>query len=168
MGQGFYLSAYSSLKHKSANMDVLIVLGTTSAWLYGVIRMFLGYSDEQQDDMMSYSMKMHEHVHNFETGAVLITIVIGGKYMESISKMQTLSQLSTLASLKVTSANLLEEKDQKKVNLASKHKEIPVELLEVKDFVLVQPGGAIPTDGTVIFGRGNCNESMLTGEAHPV
>ena len=117
---------------------------------------------------MLYRMAVHGHVHNFETASVLITIVIGGKYMESYSKMKTLSKLSELASLKVTNANLLEEKDQKKVNLGCKHSEIPVELLELKDFVLVSPGGAIPTDGIVIYGRGSCNEAMLTGEALPV
>ena len=56
-------------------------------------------------------MAVHGHVHNFETASILITIVIGGKYMESYSKMKTLSKLSELASLKVTNANLLEEKD---------------------------------------------------------
>jgi len=62
----------------------------------------------------------------------------------------------------------LDEKDQRKLNLGCKFKEIPVELLELKDYVIVQPGGAIPTDGMVVFGRGCCNESMLTGEAKPI
>ena len=87
MGRGFYTSAYSSLRHKSANMDVLIVIGTTSAWCYGIIRIFFGYSVDQQKDINAYSMAIHGHVHNFETASVLIMIVIGGKYMESFSKM---------------------------------------------------------------------------------
>ena len=117
---------------------------------------------------MGYSMMVHNHVHNWETSAVLIFIVIVGKFIESFSKVKTVDKLSHLASLKVTKANLIAEKDVKKVNLSSKFSEIPVELLEIGDFVLVQPGGAIPTDGVVAFGRGCCNESMLTGEARPV
>jgi len=54
------------------------------------------------------------------------------------------------------------------MNLACKFQEIPVELLEIGDYVIVQPGGAIPTDGMVVFGRGCCNESMLTGESKPI
>jgi P-type E1-E2 ATPase len=65
----------------------------------------------------------------------------------------------------VTKANLIKEKDQSKLSLNSKFEEVAVELLEIKDFVMVQPGGAIPTDGLVVFGRGCCNESMLTGES---
>ena len=167
MGIHFYKSAYKSLKHKSANMDVLIVVSTTSAWIYGVVLVFYGYSEEEQNSK-SYSMMIHNHVHNWETSAVLIFIVIVGKFIESFSKVKTVDKLSHLASLKVTKANLVEEKDVKKVNLSSKFKEIPVELLEISDLVMVQPGGAIPTDGVVVYGRGCCNESMLTGESRPV
>ena len=79
--------------------------------------------------------------------------------------MKTIDKLSQLASLKVTRANLIKEKDQSKLSLNSGFEEVAVELLEIKDFVMVQPGGAIPTDGLVVFGRGCCNESMLTGES---
>ena len=137
MGQGFYTSAYKSLKHKSANMDVLIVIGTSSAWLYGVIRIIMGYPLITQSNPTQYAMEVHGHVHNFETASILITIVIGGKLIESYSKMKTVDQLSTLASLKVSKANLLDEKDVKLINLNSKHNEIPVELLELKDLVIV-------------------------------
>lgn len=89
MGKGFYFSAYKSLKHKSANMDVLIVIGTTSAWLYGVIRMIIGYTVNESTNMKRYKMEVHGHVHNFETASILITIVIGGKLIESYSKMKT-------------------------------------------------------------------------------
>jgi Cu+-exporting ATPase len=163
----FYTSAYKSVKHKSANMDVLIVVSTSSAWLYGVVLIFVGYTlDEQRSS--KFKMMIHSHVHNWETSSILILIVLLGKYIESYSKMKTVDKLSDLASLKVTKANLLSEKDVKKLSLGCKFSEIPVELLEIKDFVLVQPGGAVPTDGVVVFGRGMCNESMLTGEAAPI
>ena len=117
---------------------------------------------------MKYHMNIHNHVHNFETSAVLILIVLLGKYIESYSKMKTVGKLSELASLKVTKANLIEEKHQTKLGLESKYREVAVELLEKKDHVLVQPGGAVPTDGVVVFGNGCCNEAMLTGESMPV
>lgn len=166
MGRDFYTSAFKSLKHKSANMDVLIVIGTTAAWLYGLILILIGYSEETRMSE-KYKMHIHSHVHNFETSAVLILIVLLGKYIESFSKMKTVDKLSDLASLKVTKANLINS-DEKELSLGSKFKEIPVELLEKKDLVIVQPGGAVPTDGQVVYGRGCCNEAMLTGESQPV
>lgn len=107
-------------------------------------------------------------VHNWDTSSVLIFIVLLGKYIESFSKMKTVEKLSHLASLKVTRANLVKETDLKKISLGSKFEEMAVELLEIGDFVIVMPGGAIPTDGTIVFGRGNCDEAMLTGESRPV
>mmetsp|Transcript_1220 Transcript_1220/g.2227 ORF Transcript_1220/g.2227 Transcript_1220/m.2227 type:complete len:674 (+) Transcript_1220:1064-3085(+) len=147
-------------------MDVLIVIGTTSAWLYGTILLIFGYG--KYDDMDTFHTQVHSHAHNFETASVIITIVQVGKLIESYSKMKTVEKLSELASLKVTQANLVEERDLDKLNLNCKVKVIQVELLEKNDFVLVQPGGQVPTDGVVIFGRGCCNESMLTGESLPV
>lgn len=116
-------------------------------------------------DMEAYHMLIHSHVHNWETSSVLIMIIILGKFIEAYSKMKTVGKLSDLASLKVSKALLVKEKNRANINLGCKFEEIPVELLELKDYVLVQPGGAIPTDGIVVFGRGCCNESMLTGEA---
>jgi Cu+-exporting ATPase len=118
-------------------MDVLIVIGTTAAWLYGVILILIGYSPDIIEDHGMYHMSIHSHVHNFETSSVLILIVLIGKFIESYSKMKTVGKLSELASLKVTKANLVEEKDHTKLSLTSKSKEIPVELLEKKDHVLV-------------------------------
>ena len=147
-------------------MDVLIVIGTTAAWLYGVILILIGYSEEIQSSDHKYKMQVHSHVHNFETSSVLILIVLLGKYIESYSKMKTVDKLSDLASLKVTKANLIT--NTKELNLNSNFKEVAVELLQKKDFVMVQPGGAVPTDGQVVYGRGCCNEAMLTGESQPV
>jgi Cu+-exporting ATPase len=136
MGNHFYKSAYKSLKHKSANMDVLIVVSTTSAWFYGVVLIFVGYSENEQNSR-GYSMLIHNHVHNWETSAILIFIVIIGKYIESYSKMKTVDQLSDLASLKVSKANLVKENDKNKLNLDCQFTEVAVELLEIKDLVIV-------------------------------
>lgn len=168
MGKHFYQSAYKSIKHKSANMDVLIVISTTAAWMYGFVLSLIGYSNIEQEDMMHYTMMIHAHVHNWETSSILILIIVLGKYIEAYSKMKTVGQLSDLASLKVTKAFLVSESEKKNLSLTAKTSEIPVELLEVKDLVMVNPGGAVPTDGVVVMGRGMCNESMLTGEALPI
>ena len=137
LGRNFYISAYKSLKHSSANMDVLIVIGTTSSLVYGIILILIGYTKEDSKDMMQFGMHVHAHVHNFETSAFIICIVLLGKYIETFSKMKTVDKLSELASLKVTKANLILQKNPAKINLNCKHKEIPVELLEIKDYVLV-------------------------------
>lgn len=146
-------------------MDVLIVISTTAAWLYGLVLSLIGYSESEMRDVKAYTLMIHSHVHNWETSSVLILIVVLGKYIEAYSKMKTVAQLSRLAELKVTKAYLVRDTDQQKLSLSAKTSEVPVELLEVKDFVMVSPGGAVPTDGVVVLGRGMCNESMLTGES---
>lgn len=110
LGHKFYKNAYKSLKHKSANMDVLIVVSTTAAWLYGLFNIFKGYTLSQTEDLHFKHMIMN-HVHNWETSSVLIMIVMLGKFIESFSKTKTIKQLSDLASLKVSKANLLYTKD---------------------------------------------------------
>ena len=119
-------------------------------------------------DMMIYKMAVQEHAHNFEISSALITIILLGKYIETISKKKTVDKLSQLASLKVTKANLIEIRSGEAVSLDSKDKEIEVELVQVNDLVKVYPGQGIPVDGIVVFGKGICNEAMLTGESRPV
>ena len=96
LGYQLYISAYKSVKHKSANMDVLIVLGTTSAWIYGIIKFVIGYTINEQNSM-EYMQMIHNHVHNFETASILILIVTVGKFIEAYSKMKTVDKLSDLA-----------------------------------------------------------------------
>jgi len=89
-----YVSAYKSLRHKSANMDVLIVLGTTAAWGYGIALLFVGYDHKEMKDVKMYRMAVQEHGHNFEISSVLITIIILGKLLETISKKKTVDKLA--------------------------------------------------------------------------
>lgn len=135
IGGDFFRSAYKSLKHKSANMDVLIVIGTSAAFLYGTILLIFGYNP--QTDMMEFHTKVHSHAHNFETASVLITIVLVGKLIESYSKMKTVDKLSDLASLKVSQANLVKETKKSKLSLNCEFSVIQVELLEKKDLIIV-------------------------------
>ena len=90
----------------SANMDVLVVVSTSAAWLYGLSLLLVGYTHKEQDNH-DFASQIHHHVHNWETNSVLIFIILLGKYIESFSKMKTVEKLSHLASLKVTKANLL-------------------------------------------------------------
>ena len=108
MGTPFYLSALKSLKHRSANMDVLVSMSTTSAWLYGVALLLVGYDYEDIHNTMTYRMQVMEHAHNFEISSALITIILIGKYIETLSKKKTVDKLAELASLKVTKAMLVE------------------------------------------------------------
>ena len=108
---------------------------------------------------------MHEHGHNFEIAATLIVVILFGKFLESVTKKQTVDKLSQLASLKVSSATLMPNNNAK---LSDAGVEIEVDLLVVGDIIKVINGQTIPIDGIVVEGQGLVNESMLTGEAKPV
>ena len=108
---------------------------------------------------------MHEHGHNFEIAATLIVVILFGKFLESVTKKQTVDKLSQLASLKVSSATLMPDNNAK---LSDAGVEIEVDLLVVGDIIKVINGQTIPIDGIVVEGQGLVNESMLTGEAKPV
>ena len=88
------------MKGCSANMDVLVVLGTTAAWAYGLILIFVGdhaYGTDHahMETVENHSRhSVHEHAHNFEIAATLITVILFGKYLESVSKKQTVDKLS--------------------------------------------------------------------------
>ena len=88
MGFPFYIGAYKSVSHGAANMDVLVVLGTTSAWLYGVILIVMRLTGHGKaaNKKMEQHHAIHELVHNFEIAAGLITVILLGKYLESLSK----------------------------------------------------------------------------------
>ena len=123
-------------------MDVLIVIGTTAAYAYGIILILYGFPEQivnysTTTTKLYYQLLIHNHVHNFETSSVLILIVLIGKYIESYSKMKTIGKLSQLASLKVHHANLVKETNKNKLELNCAFREIQVELLEIGDFVIV-------------------------------
>ena len=111
-------------------------------------------------------MQIKNHAHNFEISSALITIILIGKYIETLSKKKTVDKLSELASLKVTKAMLVEGGLPYSLEVSAK--EIEVELVQVNDYVKVFPGSGIPVDGEVLVGKGLCNESMLTGESRAV
>lgn len=89
VGFSFYKGAYNALKNRSANMDVLVVLGTTAAWFYGLALCFVGHSSmngQNEDNMDSAVMQIQMHTHNFEISSTLITVILIGKFLESLTK----------------------------------------------------------------------------------
>lgn len=140
--RNFYLGAWSALKNRNATMDTLIAVGTTAAYAYSVAAMF-GLVKEQY----------------FETAAVLITLVILGKYLEAVAKGRTSEAIRQLMGLTPKVAMVI--RDGREI-------EIPIDQVTVGDIVLVKPGEKVPVDGTVVEGRSAVDESMITGESIPV
>ncbi len=137
-----YKSAFTALKSKSANMDTLIVMGTSAAYFYSVFVVLTSYG----------------HVY-FEASAVLITIVILGRYLETKAKGKTGEAIKKLIGLKPKTALVLKNK-----------KEIRIKIIEVNigDIIIVKPGEKIPVDGVIIEGHTSIDESMVTGESIPI
>ena len=148
-GYRFYTNGYRNLIKGHPNMDSLIAIGTSAAFLYGIygiIQIIMGYSE--------YAMNLY-----FESVGVIITLILLGKYLETLTKGKTSEAIKKLIGLSPKTA--IVERDGKEM-------EIPIEEVEVNDIIQVKPGEKIPVDGVVIEGRTSVDESMLTGESMPV
>jgi Cu+-exporting ATPase len=143
VGRQYYVGAYKALRNGSANMDVLIAMGSSVAYLYSVV-ITLGL--------------LSGHVY-FETAAVIITLIRLGKYLEARAKGRTSEAIKKLMSLRAKTARVV--RDGEAV-------EVPIDEVRVGDVILVRPGEKIPVDGVVLEGRSTVDESMLTGESLPV
>ncbi|GAA5968159.1 hypothetical protein JCM11641_003753 [Rhodosporidiobolus odoratus] len=154
VGQRFYRSAWRALKHKSATMDVLVVLGTSAAFFYSVAAMISA--------PFASDPEYHAKVF-FDTCTMLITFVSLGRYLENVAKGQTSTALSRLMSLAPSQAIIYTD-----APTCTKEKKIPTELIQVGDIVKIVPGDKIPADGVVIRGESAVDESMVTGEVVPV
>ncbi|KAG0598266.1 hypothetical protein M758_12G059200 [Ceratodon purpureus] len=153
LGRRFYIGAYKSLRRKSANMDVLVALGTTAAYVYSVCALFYGAATDMQ--LPTY----------FETSAMLITFVLLGKYLEVLAKGKTSEAIGKLLQLVPTHAVLLTLDSSGKV-MSERH--IDSQLIQRGDLLKVLPGAKVPADGVCALGKSHVNESMITGEAAPV
>lgn len=149
VGAQFYRGAYKALRSKSANMDVLIALGTTVAYLYSI---FLGWEWH-----VGGQVGMPELY--FEAAAVIITLVILGKLFEVRAKGRTGKAIEKLLGMQAKTARVIRD---------GQELELPVESVIVSDTVLVRPGEKIPVDGQIIKGESAIDESMITGESIPV
>ncbi|PDY45234.1 heavy metal translocating P-type ATPase [Bacillus pseudomycoides] len=148
IGSQFYIGAYRSLRNKSANMDVLVVLGTSAAYFYSL------YEGLKTLQNPSYSPQLY-----FETSAVLITLILVGKYFESVAKGRTTEAISKLVSLQAKEALVIRD---------GRNMLIPIESVVIGDTIVVKPGEKIPVDGIVLSGISSVDEAMITGESIPV
>ena len=143
VGWQYYAGAFKALRNKSANMDVLIVMGSSAAFFYSLPVTF-GW--------------LAGHVY-YETAAVIITLIKLGKFLEARAKGRTSEAIKKLMGLRAKTARVVR---------AGREIEVAVDDVRVGDLVLVKPGETIPVDGVVIEGRSAIDESMLTGESLPV
>lgn len=150
IGRRFYVSGFKALRHLNPNMDSLVAIGSTAAYIYSLVVLFL-LSDNPS--------LVHDGLY-FESAAVVVTLVSLGKHMESASKHKTTGAIRRLMALTPDTAVLRGENGSLT--------EVPTEILRVGDVVLVRPGERVPLDGEVIEGEGGVDESMLTGESLPV
>jgi Cu+-exporting ATPase len=148
-GKDFYIRAYNGLKHRSANMDLLIAIGTSAAYFFSVFSMIYPLVEPQFEGEIF-----------FETSALLITFVVLGKYLEAMAKGKTSNAIKRLMGLQAKTATILDKKGNEQ--------EIAIELVEKDDVLLIRPGEKIPSDGVVEYGSSTVDESMLTGESMPV
>lgn len=149
IGWQFYVGAYKNLRNGGANMDVLVALGTSAAYFYSIYEMI---------KWLTGATNM-PHLY-FETSAVLITLILFGKYLEARAKSQTTNALSELLNLQAKEARLIDDNGIEKM--------VPLNQVNVDDILLIKPGEKIPVDGQIIKGETAINESMLTGESMPV
>ncbi|MGD6968635.1 heavy metal translocating P-type ATPase [Rossellomorea vietnamensis] len=148
VGKQFYVGAYKALKNKSANMDVLVALGTSAAYFYSV---YLSVESLGTNEGMTELY--------FETSAILITLIILGKLFEARAKGRSSEAIKKLMGLQAKTATVLRDGEET---------EIPLEEVAAGDIVFVKPGEKVPVDGEVLEGRSALDESMLTGESVPV
>lgn len=141
-GWPFYRGAYHSLKTGSANMDVLVALGTSVAYFYSLISLFAGWN-----------------VYYFESAAMLMTIILLGKLLEAVARGKTSEAIEKLMGLQAKTARVLRD---------GVEMDIPVDEVLVGAFILVRPGERVPVDGVIQEGNTSIDESLLTGESLPV
>ncbi|XP_022773144.1 probable copper-transporting ATPase HMA5 [Durio zibethinus] len=154
IGRRFYTGSYKALRHRSANMDVLITLGTNAAYFYSVYTV-----------LRAATSPYFEGTDFFETSAMLISFILLGKYLEVLAKGKTSEAIAKLMNLAPERAILLTL--DKEGNVKSEE-EIDSRLIQKNDIIKIIPGAKVASDGFVLWGQSHINESMITGEARPV
>ncbi|MBA1335800.1 MAG: cadmium-translocating P-type ATPase [Firmicutes bacterium] len=148
-GYKFYTVGFRTLIKGSPNMDSLIAIGTSAAFVYGIYAVY---------EIMNGNHGMTRALY-FETAGVIITLILLGKYLESVSKGKTSEAIKQLMGLQPKTAVVIQDGNEIV---------LPIEEVEVGDIILVKPGERIPVDGVVVDGYTAVDESMLTGESIPV
>lgn len=153
-GRRFYVGSFKALRRGSANMDVLVALGTNAAYFYSVYII-----------IRAATSSSFTGTDFFETSAMLISFILLGKYLEILAKAKTSEAIAKLMELAPDSATLLDVDSDGNV---ISERDISTQLIQRTDIIKVLPGSKVPTDGVVVWGQSHVNESMITGEARPV
>ncbi|OLO39994.1 copper-translocating P-type ATPase [Priestia megaterium] len=148
VGKQFYVGAFKALRNKSANMDVLVALGTSAAYFYSL------YSS-----LKSLGSSAHTNQLYYETSAILITLILLGKLFEANAKGRSSEAIKKMMGLQAKTAVVIREGAEVK---------IPVEEVQKGEVIFIKPGEKVPVDGEIIEGQSALDESMLTGESVPV
>ncbi len=146
-GYQFYVGTYYALRNRRANMDTLIALGSSAAYFYSVVVVFL-----------PQLIPFHHHTY-FDTSAMIISLILFGKYLEAKAKGRTSQAIRALVGLQARTAHVVQD---------GQEVEVPVEMVKLEDVFVVRPGEKVATDGEVTEGSSAVDESMLTGESIPV
>nr|WP_326125552.1 heavy metal translocating P-type ATPase [uncultured Oscillibacter sp.] len=157
INQKFFISGFKSLWHRAPNMDTLVALGSTAAFVYSTYALFAMTDAQVRGDaaaVMDYMMEFY-----FESAAMILTLITVGKMLEARSKGRTTDALKGL--MKLAPKTAVVERDGRET-------EVPVEQVQKGDLFVVRPGENIPVDGVVVEGSSAVNESALTGESIPV
>lgn len=157
VGWEFHRVALKTARHFSANMDTLISLGSTTAYIYSLWLLLFG--NKYNIGGMSVGPTGGEAVTYFDTAALIITLIYLGKYLEAVAKGRTSDAIKKLIGLQPKTARVIR---------ANQEQDIPLSEVVAGDLLLVRPGEKIPTDGIVESGRSSVDESMVTGESLPV
>ncbi len=157
INQKFFINGYKSLFHGAPNMDTLVALGSSAAFVYSTYALF-AMSDAL---VLGNHERMHEYMHEFyfESAAMILTLITVGKMLEARSKGKTTDALKGLMKLAPKTATVVRN---------GAEQVIPIEQVVIGDIFVVRPGEQIPVDGVVLEGNGAVNESALTGESIPV
>ena len=157
INQKFFISGFTSLLHKSPNMDTLVALGSGASFAYSTYALFAMTGAQMRMDMDAVMQYMDEFY--FESAAMILTLITVGKMLEAYSKGKTTNALKSLMQLAPKKATILREGEEVSV---------PVEQVQIGDIFVVRPGESVPVDGVIIEGNSALNESTLTGESIPV
>lgn len=157
LNRKYYENGFKSLFHGAPNMDTLVAMGSTAAFVYSVSRLYvMGYAMGRGETDMAHMAAMNLY---FESAAMILTLVTIGKYMESRSKNRTSDAITKLVDLAPKTALVVRN---------GRETEIPADQVQVGETVIVKPGQGIPVDGVILEGTGTVDESAITGESIPV
>lgn len=157
INQKFFISGFKGLIHKAPNMDTLVALGSSAAFIYSTYALFMMTDAQLKGDMEAVMKYMNDFY--FESAAMILTLITIGKMLEARSKGKTTDALKGLMKLAPKTATVLKN---------GVETEVEIQKVNVGDIFVVRPGESIPVDGVIIEGSSAVNESALTGESIPI